>query len=275
MSINYLILRLIRHFLPERVARFLLRQRWIIKPGLESSDPAAAVQRYLSALTEHDRTIKHRTVMVFGYGGRFAVGVELLNQGAAHVILCDHIQSLDNERNLELLKNNAKYLVVENNKVKPRVDFITLLHGDIREGNIQRSVKLADVIMSTSVFEHLEDVRGITKALAKLTEPEGFHLHFIDLRDHYFKYPFEMLIFSNFVWKSLLNPTSNLNRMRLIDYRECFKEYFDEVDIKILDNDPTQFEKRKKQIRREFISGDLDLDSALQIQLIAQKPRRQ
>ena len=274
MDIDYLFLRLIRHFLPEGVARFLLRQRWIIKPGLESSDPGAAAHRYLSVLAENNQTIKNQTVMVFGYGGRFALGIELLNQGAAHVILCDHIRSLDNDRNLELLGNNAKYLVVENNSVKPRADFMTLLHGDVRERNIQNSVKPANVVLSTSVFEHLNDVKGITKALADMTHQEGFHLHFIDLRDHYFKYPFEMLTFSNIVWKSLLNPTSNLNRMRLIDYRRCFKDHFDEVNINILDNDPAHFEKMRKQIRPEFISGDLDLDSALQIQLIARKPLR-
>ena len=212
--------------------------------------------------------------MVFGYGGRFAVGVELLNQGAAHVILCDHIRSLDNERNMELLKNYGKYLIVEENFVKPRAGFITLLHGDVRKEIIQGSVKPVDVVLSTSVFEHLKDVPGITRALTGMTHPEGFHLHFIDLRDHYFKYPFEMLTFSNFVWKSLLNPTSNLNRMRLIDYRRCFKDHFDEVNINILDNDPAHFEKMRKQIRPEFISGDLDLDSALQIQLIARKPLR-
>jgi hypothetical protein len=274
MKLDYLFLRLIRHFLPEGIARFLLRQRWIIKPGLESTDPAAAVQRYISILNEHARAIKNQSVMVFGYGGRFAVGVELLNQGAAHVILCDHIRSLDNERNLELLENNGKYLIVENNFVKPRTEFITLLHGDIRKANIQGSVKPVDVVLSTSVFEHLGDVAGITKALAALTDIDGFHLHFIDLRDHYFKYPFEMLTFSRFVWNSFLNPTSNLNRLRIPDYQRHFETYFKEVNIKSLESDPSQLEKMRPRIRPEFISGDLDLDSTLQIQLTAQMPSR-
>ena len=274
MRTDYLLLRLIRHFLPESMARFLLRQRLIIKPGLESSDPEAAVQRYLTVLSEHNRALEGQRVLVFGYGGRFAVGVELLNRGAAHVILCDRIKSLDNNRNLELIYHHGKYLVEENGVVNPRAEFITLVHGDIREPSIQKAVPETDIVVSTSVFEHLEDVPVITKALAELTESEGFHLHFIDLRDHFFKYPFEMLTFSDLTWKYLLNPSSNLNRMRVYDYQNHFHKYFKAVKIKILEKDPLLFEQMRKRIRPEFIHGELEFDSTLQIQLTAEHPIR-
>src|SRR6266540_2454593 len=112
MNIKYLALRLMRHFMPESVARFLLKRRWIIRPGLESSDPFAAVEQYIKGLSAYDKSINGKRVLVFGYGGPFAVGVELLRKGAAHVVLCDHFVLLDKERNLELLPNYGDYLVV-------------------------------------------------------------------------------------------------------------------------------------------------------------------
>ncbi|MCE7861446.1 MAG: hypothetical protein DYG86_16895, partial [Chloroflexi bacterium CFX2] len=69
MNIRYLLLRLVRHFMPEGLARFLLKRRWIIKPGLESTDPFAASQRYIETLSAQGVDIKGKRVLVFGYGG--------------------------------------------------------------------------------------------------------------------------------------------------------------------------------------------------------------
>ncbi|MCE7860009.1 MAG: hypothetical protein DYG86_09515, partial [Chloroflexi bacterium CFX2] len=129
------------------------------------TDPFAASQRYIETLSAQGVDIKGKRVLVFGYGGRFAVGVDLLKRGAAHVVLCDHFVLLDTERNRELLSEYGSYLKVEQDEVQPRSEYISLLHGDIREESIQRQIAQADIILSTSVFEHLDDVSGITNAL--------------------------------------------------------------------------------------------------------------
>jgi SAM-dependent methyltransferase len=272
MNLHYLLLRLIRHFMPEGLARFLLKRRWIIKPGLESTDPFAASQRYVETLSAQGVSIQGRRVLVFGYGGRFAVGVDLLKRGAAHVVLCDHFVLLDTERNRELLSEYGSYLKVEQAEVRPRGEFITLLHGDIRDESIQRQVAQADVILSTSVFEHLDDVPGITNALAKLTAPGGIHLHFVDLRDHFFKYPFEMLKYSEKAWRNFLNPTSNLNRYRLNDYKRVFESNFVKVECTVLERLLEEFHKAKDRIRPEFKTGRDDVDAVTLIQVIAREP---
>lgn len=274
MNLKYLTLRLMRHFMPEAVARFLLKHRWIIRPGLESSDPSAAVAQYIKTLSSYNKSIHGRRVLVFGYGGRFAVGVELLRQGASHVVLCDHFVLMDKERNLELLPDYEKYLVIDNDEVKPRSEFITLLHGDIRNDLIQKQISEVDYVLSTSVYEHLDDVDGITCALAKLTAAQGVQLHFVDLRDHYFKYPFEMLKFSQRVWKNFLNPTSNLNRFRLSDYRRVFDAYFQKNIIVVLERDEPEFETARSRIRPEFITGDVSLDSVTLIYVLAESPKK-
>ena len=272
MNLKYLLLRLFRHFMPESAARFLLKRRWVIQPGLESNDPAAAVKQYIDVLTAHGRSLNGKRVLVFGYGGRFAVGVELLRQGAGHVVLCDHFVLLDKERNRELLSNYADYLDTKNDNVMPRPEFITLLHGDIREESIQSQISEVDYVLSTSVYEHLDDVDGITRALAKLTSPQGVQLHFVDLRDHYFKYPFEMLAYSKNTWTNFLNPTSNLNRFRLTSYREVFDAYFQKVDIAILERLEDKFRATRSRIRPEFLTGDETVDSVTLIQVLAESP---
>ncbi len=275
MNSNYVLRRLVRHFMPEAWARFLLRHRWIIKPGLETSDPEAAVERYIRKLSDHGRSITDQRVLVFGYGGRFAVGIGLLERGAEHVILCDHIESLDNERNLQLLPQFKNYLASKNGEVRPYSQFITLIHGDIRMEEVKGRFGNVDYVLSSSVFEHLDDVPGITRALTAITKPDGLQIHFIDLRDHYFKYPFEMLTFSDAIWKRYLNPTSNLNRFRMKDYQEQFNKHFDMVKIDALARDPEAFENVRQRIRPDFISGDSFADSVTLILLIAGKPKKQ
>lgn len=274
MNIKYLVLRIARHFIPENIARFLLKRRWIIRPGLESSNPSAAVQQYVDVLSKYDQSIKGKRVLVFGYGGRFAVGVELLRKGAAHVVLCDHFVLIDKERNLELLSGYADYLVFENDDVKPRPEFVTLFHGDIRDESIQKQISEVDYVLSTSVYEHLDDVDGITQALAKLTSAQGAQLHFVDLRDHYFKYPFEMLTFSESTWRNFLNPTSNLNRFRLNNYREIFSKYFQKADITVLERLGVEFRAARSRIQPGFMTGDEFIDSVSLIYVLAQKPRK-
>jgi hypothetical protein len=258
--------------MPESMARFLLKQRWIIRPGLESSDPFAAVEQYIKTLSEYGKSIHGKKVLLFGYGGRFAVAVELLKRGASHVVLCDHFVLLDHERNAKLLPEYEMYLKQNQDEIQPRSEFITLLHGDIREESIQSQIAQVDCILSTSVYEHLDDVDGITKALAKLTSPQGFHLHFIDLRDHYFKFPFEMLRFSETVWKNFLNPTSNLNRFRLKDYQRVFEKYFNKIQITVLSREEEQFQKAKAKIKSEFMTGELSVDSVALIYSLTEFP---
>src|SRR3972149_6480652 len=81
--------------MPESVTRFLLKRRFIIRPGLESSDPFSAANRYIEVFSQHGRSIQGKRVLVFGYGGRFAVGVELLRQGAAHVVLAEDFDTMN------------------------------------------------------------------------------------------------------------------------------------------------------------------------------------
>ena len=234
LNLPYLLPRLARHFLPEKLVRVLLLRNIIIRPGLETSNPFAAVRRYADVLSERGQSFRAKRVLVFGYGGRFDIGFGLLKEGAAHVILCDKYTSPDEAHNRQLFGTEEKYFHVEKQGLRPRPEYMTLLETDIRDEETTAEIEPVDILLSSSVYEHLDDVEGITRALAKLTKPDGIHVHYVDLRDHFFKYPFEMLRFSETMWRKWLNPSSNHNRYRFWDYRRVFEAQFGQVEIEVL-----------------------------------------
>lgn len=273
MNIQYILLRVIRRFLPETLARALLLRGIVIRPGLETSDPSAAVQRYAEVLAARGLSLKGKRVLVFGYGGRFDIGVGLLEAGAAHVVLCDKYALPDEAHNRQFVSSKPKYFLSENGLTRPRSEFVTLLQADIRQVRPQADLRPVDLVLSSSVYEHLDDVEGITRALSALTERGGLHIHFVDLRDHYFKYPFEMLRFSERVWKNWLNPSTNHNRYRVWDYRKAFERCFGQVEIEILSRDEDAFRRLLPRIRPEFVSGNMKEDAATLILVAARGPK--
>jgi hypothetical protein len=273
MNLPYVFPRLIRHFLPERLTRFLLLRSLIIRPGLETADPRAAVRRYAEVLRDHQLEVNGKRILIFGYGGRFDVGVELLQAGAGHVVLYDKYARPDDTHNRSLAAGSPDFVEICLGQPRPRPGRMTLLGQDIGVIATSHVFPAVDLVVSNSVFEHVEDVEGATDALAHLTRTNGLQIHFVDLRDHFFRYPFEMLRYKENDWRRWLNPTSNHNRLRIWDYRRIFGNHFGRVEIAVLQRDPRAFDKLKNHIRPEFASGNLDEDSATLIVIVAAVPR--
>jgi len=139
-------------------------------------------------------------------------------------------------------------------------------NGDITS-NINELPK-ADIILSNSVMEHVENLPAIIDALCKHTNPAGVHLHFIHIGDHFGKHPFEMLTYPDFVWKHFLNPPTNLNRLRLKEHVESYSKRFGNVSSEILLKDNQEFAQEKRRIRKEFIF-DSDDDSVIVFSIFA------
>lgn len=274
VNLRYLIPRLVRHFMPESLARWLLRRGLVIRPGLETRAPQEAVQRYLTALEAKGFTLADKRVLVFGYGGSFAVGCGLLRMGAGHVVLAEKPGFYDERVNRPLLAEFGEYLRLEDGHIKPDPQRITIFHGDILAAQARRVTGEVDIVLSSSVYEHLDAVEAITGALVSLTSPDGVHLHYIDLRDHFFKYPFEMLCYSEKIWQKWLDPTSHHNRWRMNDYRRLFEDYFSDVSMDVLAREEDAFERTRSRIRSEFLSGDVLVDSVTLLQVFAAKPIR-
>jgi len=223
-------------------------------------------------LADSDRSFAGQRILNFGYGGNFALACSLLQLGASHVTLIDKFAAPDNHRNRKLLPEFEQYLSQDHGQIVPRREYIELFEADIHENAAQGRMAPFDIILSSSVYEHLEDVEGITRSLAKLTSPVGCQIHFIDLRDHYFKYPFEMLTFSDQAWKNWLCPGSHLNRYRMNDYLQIFSKYFNETRPVILARDLPNFELARQRIQPKFLTGDPQIDSITLLQVYAAAP---
>jgi hypothetical protein len=115
--------------------------------------------------------------------------------------------------------------------------------------------------LSNSVFEHVEDVPAHVEACAAITRAGGYNFHLIDLRDHFFKYPFEMLRYSEPVWRSLLNASNNLNRWRYKDYEACFSGAFRTCKARPRTVLTGEFNAMRHSIRDEFLTGDDQIDA--------------
>lgn len=269
MNIAYILPRFIRHLLPDVVAKFLLERRFIIKPGVSTTNPKVAIDTYLLALKKHNYSIKDKKVLVFGYGGRFDVGCGLIEHGAKQVVLVDLFTYPDPKRNRVLLEQYPSLLRENDSFVVPSGEELILIQGDVLEKYIQEAIGKVDLVISNSVFEHIVKVERIVEVLAQLLLPEGAHYHNIDLRDHFFKYPFEMLTFKEKTWYRWLNPSSNHNRYRFADYKKAFEACFNEVSIEIVESSPKEFEEVKSRIRPEFLTGNDKIDAIGQISIFA------
>lgn len=274
MNLDYLVPRLIRHFMPERVTRFLLMRSWIIRPGLETSDPLMATRRYIEVLQARGLSLSGRRVLVFGYGGRFDIGIHLLEAGAGHVVLYDKFAPPDDLHNEALLARYPAYAGMDGTGFTPSPERITILRDDMGGIVAGERADPADYVVSTSVYEHLADVEGSTRALAGLMRRDGLQIHFVDLRDHFFRYPFEMLHYSDQAWRRWLNPTSNHNRYRLWDYERAFEACFRRVEIEILERDVDGFARARDRIRPEFKRGVVMEDAVTLIRIVAGEPRQ-
>ena len=264
IPLNYLALRIVRRHLPDAVVRSLLRRRIIIKPGLETSDPAAAVQRFLDAISQAGESVGGKRILIFGYGGNFGVGLGLLQAGARHVVLVDPYARPARDANLALARRGSPYLTASGGEVVPVPEYLTVVNAPVGK-YLADGVPPVDVVLSNSVLEHVDDVAETVPLLARATSPQGRQFHFVDMRDHFFRYPFEMLCYVDRVWRGVLNPGSNLNRLRAWDYERIFSASFPKVAVRALASDLAAFRKARPRIRPEFLSGDEAQDAVTRI----------
>jgi hypothetical protein len=124
-------------------------------------------------------------------------------------------------------------------------------------------------VFSNSVLEHVDHLDHVVPALARVTAPGGEQFHFIDLRDHFFRHPFEMLCHSEKVWRRFLNPGSNLNRLRMRDYQRLFSQSFAKVTVEPHATDLAGFQAARARIRPEFLTGDESQDAVTRLLLRA------
>ncbi len=268
---DYLLLRLLRRTLPAPAMHGLLRHRVVVRPGLETREPEAAAARYEAALAEVGRRLEGATVMDFGYGGSIGLGLALLARGARKVVLLDPYAPIDLEADRRWAAQASAGVTLAGGEVVLDPDRLVREHRTI-QAYVAGGGEPVDVVLSWSVLEHVDDPEGVIAALAAATRPGGVQVHCIDLRDHVFRHPFEMLCHSAEVWRRL-NPPSNLNRWRLWQYEAVFRRYFRHVAWEALERDLAAFRRARPRIRPEFLSGDEAVDAVTRVLFRVAEPR--
>ncbi len=267
--IRYLALRTIRRNLPSRLVSFLQERGIGSALGRDSVRPAETVAEYASFLHERGVDISGARIIVLGYGGGFGIALELLEAGAARVALHDPYASPRRRLNDRLdSARMEKYFRREGRNWIPRPEFVEIIEETLEKG-APRLEGAFDMIISSSVLEHVANVDSLVGCSARILADGGVCVHDIDLRDHYFRYPFEMLCHSEKVWRRYLNAKNNLNRLRCWDYRAIFERHFGVVDIDITAADPESWKKIEDRVLPQFKSGDIVQDSATFIRVFA------
>lgn len=264
IPLDYAALRFARHTMPESAVAWLRSHKIFLVPGLETRQPERAVERYVAYLVARGVHLEGKRVMVLGYGGSFGVGIGLLRRGADHVTLVDPFVEPDMHLNRRLLQEAPEYLRESNGRIEPASSRLEIAEGGGCE-LAARKESAFDLILSSSVLEHVEGLSRLVACLRQLTAEDGTGLHFVDMRDHFFKYPFEMLCESDWVWRSLLEPRTKLNRNRVWDYEQRFSGPFENVSIDIMESDPEAFEQVRHRVRPKFLSDDPARDAATKI----------
>lgn len=263
VPLDYWFLRLARRATPQGVVDLLLDRGLYLKPGRDTSDPAGVARSYAAIATARGKALTGKTVCVLGYGGGLGVGLHLLEAGAGHVILQDPFAPVRTARNRALSDElRAKYLRGD----APDPVRITLVHERL-EAYAARAPGRIDLLVSNSVLEHVDDVPRLIAATKLALAPDGLGVHVVDLRDHFFKHPFEMLCYDAATWAGWLDASNHLNRLRVRDYDRIFRAVFPHVEVTVIDHLRDAFRAARPRIRPEFLTGDEDVDAVATIRV--------
>ncbi len=267
--VRYWTMRLLRRMTPQRLVATMLDRGFYLRAGWDTSAPNVSLQLYEDAARQQGKTLRDSHVCILGYGGGFAVALHMLELGVRHVTLQDPYCERRNYRNGQLDPSRmAKFFDNDGSTWLPKDEYITVTREPM-ERIATTSSQVFDFVVSSSVLEHVSDLKSVIPACAQLTKPGGLNIHVVDLRDHYFKYPFEMLCYSTPTWERWLNASNNLNRWRLPQYRELFDGLFSRTDIDILESLEEDFYKVRHRIRPEFLTGIDQQDSVARIRVVA------
>jgi hypothetical protein len=101
--------------------------------------------------------------------------------------------------------------------------------GDARRSGLPGGT--IDLIASTVVLEYIprEVLVGLLCEFRRTASPHGIMSHEVDMSDEYSYFDssitaFNFLRFSDRAWRLINNPLIPLNRLRVSDFRECFRE---------------------------------------------------
>ncbi len=188
-----------------------------------------------------------RKVLEVGIGATNSSCYELVARGAELAVAFEPFVPLDAPRDAALLAECAQRHHVDAAALSGKIQRLTTLAA-VPDGSI-------DLILSNSVLEHVGDMDGLTRELRRVLAPGGAMLHLVDYRDHFFRYPYHHLLWSDAVWERWLNP-GDLPRWRIRDHLDCFARHGLHSEVLRASPVASDFEKVRSRIHPRFSSYD-------------------
>jgi SAM-dependent methyltransferase len=272
MNIRYVLRGLLRHQIPDKW--FFAWMRLSGASNSSETDPDQAFSQLKQCLDSIGVSLRGKHLLDVGSGRYARVALRMLAAGASRVSLVDlYAVSLDEPGHRLMLMRDCAKLGLSPDAALSRLNVIT---GDIVRVPVPAPDLRADIAVSLATLEHVRDPLLVLAKCWEWLKPGGFTTHKIDLRDHSFDCPFEMLTLSDQVWDRYLNPKGGfqLNRWRVTDYLHAIHEVgFVEVGYEVLEKDETGLRRVLPRLNERFRGISLDSLSVLGVHLHGERPR--
>lgn len=246
--------------------RFYRIVNWL-KPGIHQSDFRALDAYFtdiMTLLARVDFPITNAHIMEIGPGNATIIPYNLLQAGAAHVVLVDKYprrNDTDEQRRyareeIEHFKqrwNTATIPFADENTLQPLPRYLTTHTADLQDIRLPFPL---DLIYSIAVLQHVPDVGAYLRTMHALLREGGIMIHIVDLKDkwHTLGRPFIFYRYSDRTWNRYLTDPciTYTNRLR-------FKEYltlFEDNGFEIVGYDTREYPMTEKKIDRRFAGRD-------------------
>ncbi|MBU3679716.1 MAG: methyltransferase domain-containing protein [Candidatus Kapabacteria bacterium] len=205
---EYIVLRLIRRFLfPYSLLLRIGKYIPYFRVNANQDGARDIVDEYERLIREHATGVLERPnlrILEIGAGVTDTVGLLLSERFGCHVHVCDPYVRYDEAGTRDGIQR-----------------FKISMEAQSRTQRVLEPLSAGyDLILSNSVLEHVEDPEGFFRQMKGALREGGVMIHRVDYRDHFFKYPYFFLMFSDQVWNTFLNP-GDLYRWRLDDHLEA------------------------------------------------------
>lgn len=253
MNLRYVVIGMMRRHVPAPLLFGIMQLRGDGSGGEQAPDDA--FQEWQARLASSGISLNGQHVVEIGSGRYARIALRLLKGGARRVTLIDfYALPLEHPEQHNLLREDCVRLGLEWSDVLRRVQTIS---GDILDLGHDALVEAADLVFSSAVLEHVHDPRAILTRCWEWLRPGGITFHMVDLRDHnfQFRYPFEMLAYSETMWKRWLNLGGgfHVNRWRAHDHLQALADAgFEQITYEPFRYDLPGLRALKHRLDRRF-----------------------
>lgn len=224
MNLRYVLTGVVRRHLPAPLLFRIMRLRGDGSGGEQAPD--AVFQEWQTWIAGAGISLQGQHVVEIGSGRYARIALRLLKAGARRVTLVDfYALPLDHPAQGATLLEDCRRLGLDWADVGARIRTIS---GDILSLGPEALGEPADLVFSSAVLEHVRDPRAILARCQEWLRPGGLTFHMVDLRDHnfQFRYPFEMLAYSDETWERWLDLRGgfHVNRWRAHDHLQALAD---------------------------------------------------